>query len=269
MDGPLSECRHKIERAKEHCRALYSEIKRFLDSQPYSLIPEYDAETATYLFKLKIAEPIPQARWALIVGDCVHNARSSLDYIAWRLAGSKLPDRQTFFPIYATEIGFIQNVIKHRQLDTRIHQDAFIEIRNCQPYLRGHPQEDHLWFLQELDARDKHKLLTMTGTMTHGGRSGVIWAPVGDVCSDTIWNLDTRLDDGAKIAEVRFPIGTRQSEVNVEIQPIYDIAFERGIFGRPSRAYPVDTYLSKIIKTVDNIIIRFENLLIRNPDWLP
>ena len=49
--------------------------------------------------------------------------------------------------------------------------------------------------------------------------------------------------------------------------PIFDIAFERGILA-VDRDYPVNTYISKIIKTVDDTIIRFEELLSRNPDWI-
>jgi hypothetical protein len=264
MDSPLLECRQKLERAKEHCRAVNSEIRRFLDSKPYSLIPEYNAETATYFFKLKITEPIPQAQWALIIGDCVHNARSSLDYIAWKLAGSELTDWNTLFPICKTLPEFNKSV--NRRL-SRIHQEALIEIQKCQPCTKPHPETEHLWFLQELDARDKHKLLTMTQTITHAGTSTRYWS--GDGSSETFWNLDGRLDNDAIVAEVRFPIGTTQSDVhNVDINPIYDIAFERGILA-PRRAYPVNTYLSKIIKTVDDIIIRFEGLLVRNPHWIP
>ena len=95
----LKECWHKLDRAKEHLKALDEEIGVFLDSKPAVVVREYDAQLPRYLFRVKSMRAIPQARWALIIGDCVHNLRSALDYIAWRLAGSDHEDRRTLFPI--------------------------------------------------------------------------------------------------------------------------------------------------------------------------
>src|SRR5208282_3300584 len=160
-DSLLRECWQKIGRAEEHLNAITPEMRAFLDSKPFATDEGYDSKQSKYLLKLKILKPIPQDRWALMIGDCVHNARCALDYVAWRLAGSKLNDRSTLFPIYETQPGF-DKMIERRKLKNRIHPDALREIARCQPYMRAYPQMEPLWLLEELVARDKHKLLSMT-----------------------------------------------------------------------------------------------------------
>jgi hypothetical protein len=107
MTAPLlTDCWGKLERAEGHFKVLKAEVMSYLESKPFAMIEEFNSEQAKYLFKLKIIKPIPQFPWALIVGDCVHNARSALDYLAWRLAGSDLADKATIFPIKAAEPDF-------------------------------------------------------------------------------------------------------------------------------------------------------------------
>jgi hypothetical protein len=259
-ESVLLDCRHKIERAKEHDRALYKEIRGFLDTHPYSLVETYDREHFKYLCKLKIVKPIPQVELALIIGDCVHNARTALDYIAWRLAGSHFLDRNTLFPIYETQSEF-EEMASRRKLDLRIHPDALTAIRAVQPYKRAEPKNDHLWFLQELDARDKHKLLTMTQTHCRGARFG----SRGDRTEVRV-SYGT-LDDGAVVAEIQFPIGTPESKVKVDAEPLFDIAFERGILGE-DRDFPVSNYIHQIIYRVINVVSQFEELITANPRWI-
>jgi len=39
---------------------------------------------------------------SLMIGDCVHNMRAALDYIAWELAGYDIKETTTMFPICGT-----------------------------------------------------------------------------------------------------------------------------------------------------------------------
>ena len=258
-ESVLLECRHKIDRAKEHDRALYKEIRGFLDTQPYSVVKEYDDKQFKYLLKLKIGEPIPQTRLALIIGDCVHNARTALDYIAWRLTGSSLADRSTIFPIYKSRPGF-DAMVSRRHLVTRMHPDALAAIRDVQPYTRFEPEKDLLWFLQELDTRDKHKLLTMTQAHSHGG----YFKAEGHEELRIIYG---GLNEGATVAEVTYPAETPQSEMKVDAQLLFDVAFERGILGE-DRDFPVTNYVPQIIHRVINVLSQFEGLITANPNWI-
>jgi hypothetical protein len=261
-ESVLVESRYKIARAKEHDRVLYAEIRKFLNANPYTLIKEYDREQSRYLLKLKIDEPMPQGRWGLIIGDCVHNLRSALDYIAWRLARSLASDRITLFPIYDTQAEF-EEMASRRRLDLRIHPDAVAAIRDVQPYKRAKPKDDLLWFLQELDARDKHKLINMTQTQAAGGF-------VGAPASEQIKVAYGGMDDGAIVAEIKFPSGTPQSEMKVKIKPRFDIAFERGILSPDGLegGFPVNTYIPQIINRVIKVTLEFERLITANPHWI-
>lgn len=256
----LEECWHKIRRAHEHLNALAAEVSAFLDSEPYAILEQYDREHFKYLFRVKILKAIPEVDWSLMIGDCVHNARSALDYLAWRLAGSDLRDRKTCFPIYLSRADFDSASWRLQ----RIHPDALLEIRKLQPYTRPNPHVDLLWFLQELDARDKHKLLSMAQA-TNSGSFRVSVMHRGGVRGDVRTHKGA-LHDGAIIAEVIFPAGTQEPEVKVEGTFLFHIVFEEGVIG--IRPYPVRVYLAKILDAVEDVIRRFERLISENPQWI-
>lgn len=256
----LVECRHKIERANEHSRILYWEVRNFLATEPYTLIRKYDRKHAQYLLKLKIVKPIPQIQFALIIGDCLHNARTALDYIAWRLAGSKIADTSTLFPIYIRQSRF-DDMVKRRQLAHVFHPDALNAIRDVQPYKRFEPEKDLLWLLQDLDAKDKHKLLTMTQAHSFGGQ----FTAMGGAEIRVTYG---RLDEGTIVARVKFPCGTPESEMKVHTQPLFDVAFESAVAGS-AQSFPVNSYLPQIIMRVINVVTQFENSITANPHWIP
>jgi hypothetical protein len=252
----LLESRHKIGRAEKHLELLATKIDTFTEGDPYTVSKEYNSEQSKYLFKLKIGKSIPQVDWALDIGDCVHNIRSALDYLAWRLAGSNLADRTTIFPIYRKPSDFDSAIWRL----SRIHKDALVEMRSLQPYAGAHPKENLLWLLQELDARDKHKLLTITQTRSRGGRFMV---QTLDGSSGVIEFNESSLNDGAIVAEVAFPTGTPQSKVKVEGTLLFDITFQPEISTRSVRGL-----LGNIIPVVKDVILRFEGLLTTNPHWV-
>jgi hypothetical protein len=95
----LDEARLKFRRGKEHLKALDDEFRRFHANETNGVVCEYDPERRQYVGRFKIFRPIPQHSWGLLLGDSVHNLRSALDYIAWRLAGSDPTDLKTLFPI--------------------------------------------------------------------------------------------------------------------------------------------------------------------------
>jgi hypothetical protein len=256
----LAECWHKIGRAQIHLQALTTKIDAFLKAKPYAVVQEYDSEHAKYVFKLKIVKAIPQIELGLMIGDCVHNLRTALDYIAWRLAGSDLADRASFFPIHICLDHFNGGLYRLK----RIHKDAISEIRGLQPYTTSKPEADMLWLLQELDARDKHKLITVTQTTAYGMRFTV--DEFTDRYGDIRIHRGVGLDDGAMVAEISVPKGSPQSKVEVE-GFAFDMKIEGGIdiFKR----YPVGMVLAQIKSRVEEVITRFERLITDHPDWIP
>ena len=101
MNGPsLEGVFLKLGRAQEHLDTLDAEIGRYFAQKPYMAIREYDPQ-GNRLAGLSITQG-PPAYLSLIIGDYLHNARATLDYLAWQLvrASGHKPTPQTKFPIF-------------------------------------------------------------------------------------------------------------------------------------------------------------------------
>jgi hypothetical protein len=94
----LSGCRAKVDRSREHLQALHDEIAG--TSYTAEFASEEDPFGNINIVVTQIDEtPI---RWGTLIGDVVHNARSSLDHLACALnreRGDNCEDPQTAFPI--------------------------------------------------------------------------------------------------------------------------------------------------------------------------
>ena len=77
---PLYGCLLKMRRAGEHFDALQKYIKEFLDSEPYKTI--HEPEWNQYIVRVRVHKRPPH-EWSPIIGDIVHNTRSTLDHLAW------------------------------------------------------------------------------------------------------------------------------------------------------------------------------------------
>jgi hypothetical protein len=173
MGDPLEECWLKLHRGEEHLNFLNTEVQRFFASHPDMVAREYCREELKGFVQAQFSGTCPlwathhpfqhscYAHWALIIGDCVHNARSALDYLAWRLAGSDMADIHTQFPICNSIDKWLGFQWRYQRHPITLLAHAYIA--TLQPYTRLDANYIALWLLQELDALDKHKLLAMTG----------------------------------------------------------------------------------------------------------
>ncbi len=250
----LNEARDKVRRAKERFYVLDMQLQTFWESNPYPIVHEYDSKESKNLFRLKMRRPAPLRDWALIIGDAVHNARAALDYIAWRLAGSVPGDTSTSFPICSCLDSF-KNASKSRL--KKLLPDAIAAIGELQPYLRPNVKESALWLLEELDRRDKHRLLTPIQCFSTTSKVVVRAAlPV------TVPMMPgSRLEDNAVIVEVG---GPPNPNVDMELELSLDILFERGLVSETAD-YEVRQCLINIFEAVDIVIGRFNWLITRNP----
>jgi hypothetical protein len=251
----LDEARAKLLRGKTHLYLLEAELMAFWESKPYPIVYEYDAKNSKNLFRLKIERRAPVVEWGLIIGDAVHNARSALDYIAWRLAGSVLADRHTFCDSSAS---FDKSARGNRL--SRVHPEAIKAIREFQPYTRPDPKHSALWLLEELDRRDKHKLLTPIQCLSKASKIAIY-----DPLPVTLpFKLGSRLEDNAVIVEVP---GPPNPHVHMELELSIDILFERGLIS-DTADFEIRGNLFKLFEGLDEIIARFNASISRNPHWL-
>src|ERR1035437_8630899 len=160
MNHPLDGERLKVDRAQEYLDALKIAIAKYVESDPCMVIVENDS-AGNLAPRTEISyESDPGLR--TIIGDCLSNSRSALDYIVWELA-SRYAGRELvvppfgtdkpYFPIYVVPnkcVGYINSLSQYN-----IPAGALDEIRAVQPYFGGYQP---LCFLHLLVNSDKHRL---------------------------------------------------------------------------------------------------------------
>lgn len=160
--------RLKIQRAKNHIDDLEEAIRAFIKSKPYTIgtKPHPVAEIEHTTLFVSTIEQVPFAL-SLIVGDAVHNLRSSLDHLAWQLveAGGGIPNTDTYFPICETAHQFASAI--GRGDVSKMRTGAESVVLSLQPCTTG---DTTLVMLNELDRIDKHRLLiAVASTMDKWG----------------------------------------------------------------------------------------------------
>ncbi len=167
MDASLEGVKLKIARAAEHLEELSKEVKDYLDSQPYEVVAEARQEDNPLLV-CKVHRQ-PPLRLSLLLGDFLHNLRSSLDHLAWQLvlASDGTPETLTSFPIYARRRKYKEFKKKNDTASGvvgEISEKAARLVEKAQPYNNedGTPPEDLLWILNKLNNIDKHGQLNIS-----------------------------------------------------------------------------------------------------------
>src|SRR5690242_15811946 len=93
----------KVSRASEQILQLAGNIQAFLGTNPYTIVREIDYEAGRMAFRTKVREPCPPI-WSVLVGECLHNLRSALDYMIWDLViletGAPPVVTKSQFPIF-------------------------------------------------------------------------------------------------------------------------------------------------------------------------
>jgi hypothetical protein len=163
----------KLGRAREHLKEVEAEIECWTRDDGYTMAVHPDPEPPRYVIR---AENIrePDDALALRVGDCLHNARAALEYVAYALgnagAGGEMDEnqaRRSSFPIVGDvdRDGFRgrgPDLFEERapQMLATVNSEAREAIKRLQPYNDGDIWEYHgLWVLGELARLDRHRFL--------------------------------------------------------------------------------------------------------------
>ena len=87
MNDRLKDARAKLDRADLHIQDLRSKILRAGNGDPYTipLVEELDEDTGALHLRVAADRTEPET-WGLIIGDALHNLRSSLESAWWQLA---------------------------------------------------------------------------------------------------------------------------------------------------------------------------------------
>lgn len=136
--------------------------------QKYPVKGKLDRKTGKYVYRLMDAPPLP-IEVKLIAGDCIHNLRSALDHLAYRLVcvstNSIGPFDDVNFPVGDSPKIFKS---KLKAIKKRLKPAAIKMLKQIEAYPRGRGKE--IWQLHRLNNIDKHRLL-LTVTSQNRSRS--------------------------------------------------------------------------------------------------
>jgi hypothetical protein len=160
MSDPLADARHKLGRAEVHLAELAAELRSIgSESDAYSVTLEKDDEPRRWTIWGERRNLRPEV--ALIVGDCVHNLRSSLDYLVWPLTNRKGKRKAGFPTVMKRSHWYDASAWMNYGLT---NADAIEVIHRFQPYHSGSdPEQEPLGRLNILWNHDKHQRLLLTG----------------------------------------------------------------------------------------------------------
>ena len=153
----------KLARALRHIHDLEVEAERWLAKPPIRLHYTADLATAEKLILAELLEPVP-GELSAITGDALHNLRSALDNLVYDLAlahtGDPLPDdiaKGSAFPVLDDKKSSTASTLDRKLRG--VHPDVRALIEEMQPYNPDYGgQRSLLWILNDLNAKDKHRL---------------------------------------------------------------------------------------------------------------
>lgn len=249
MPEPLQGVKVKLRRAREHLDAFA------LDAQLYVEEAFVTSRFVTdggrlHEYRVRCVKP-PPLIWGALIGDCLHNMRSALDYLVYDLASASVAPRSLVsaersackFPIHHSAASFDNEVATMPFLS----EEIVSRIRGVQPFHRGGgaSHADPLAILQRLNNQDKHRLLHTTGFALE-------WSAYN---KPTVPHNPTfhggRLDHGQRVAIFEFddPL----PDYDVEFDPRFQVVIESHGLANQG-AWRV---LNQILVKIDNEVAPF------------
>ena len=125
----------------------------------------------------KVVFPPPPEMTPAIIGDIIHNIRTSLDHMASEMARLKgRPDKHVYFP-FGEDANGLERMIEDKNF-TYCGADAVDLLRTLKPYRQGNVE---LRAIHDLDVLDKHReLLPEPGILPGGVKSFEPTGPLVD-----------------------------------------------------------------------------------------
>jgi hypothetical protein len=242
MPGSIACVRDKIFRAIFHGKCIEPELVRYFKSNPGAMVREPDStlDAPTFVFRPKGDVP---ALIRFIIGDCLQNLRSSLDYLVWELvlANNNDPGKYNMFPICDTPAAFKKERDKRDRL-LGVHPDAITLIEALQPYHLGKDREKSiLWVLNELTNFNKHRRVLLTAL--RAARSNI------DVVNidGELWGSGSipTFDGDAKIGPPSSP-----AEMQMNTQLLACVTFDEGSAKGMEITLCLDEWLKYVLNSV-------------------
>ena len=239
FEGPFL----KVERANQHIKYLEVLLKRYIRENTKVLSPKNQERM------LKLGRPITTVHadkhTSTVLGDAVHNLRSSLDHAYCILikANGRMPDRYSTFPFGHTWVS-IKGMIDGKK-DLVPHQDVIDFIRDiAQPHKGGNLR---LYDLHELDITDKHKIILPVSSDIFMSKMRLV-NPDGTTYS-TLTNISLGGNKGSHLH-----VEGRAIVYDCDIDSAFDITFDKG------QPFEGEGILETIQLLRNNVLITLEGL---------
>jgi hypothetical protein len=239
----------KIDQAERHFGRLERETERVFPGHFYTIAPEIHGQGTRHIFNADSPPTIPP-EWSAIVGDCIHNLRTSLDHLAYELVRvcNGTPNQHTAFPIMDAppEDGSLPSI------SGRVTTEVSEVLKVVQPYSGGQPGRG-LRLIRDLDNIDKHRRLVVIVATTDATLSTAIGGdPNAPPPSTTIFT-GRPLEHGKQIAVVTYERPFLHPDPNLKF--MVDVSLGEGrLCSSPVRA--MFGALSYLVR--DDILPRFE-----------
>lgn len=207
---------------------------------------ESSADKPTFSWVLR--KPIP-VQLGLIAGDCLQNARSSLDYLIWELvlAAKHHPGDRHMFPICTTGASF-KKALKSGRLEN-IDPAAIAVVDTLQPYQAGEMDSPAvpLAVLDNLVNVNKHRRVLLTVVRSIPKDSMLTIRVAGDE-----WGVPTRAMMNPNAPEYGKRLTIEQMNSNAAL--VAFVALDEG----PGKGVEVTILLDALLKFVaDEVVAEF------------
>lgn len=246
---PLEGAFLKVERAKVHIDELNAAIRGFFDRKPYRVVIKQGPNPQQHLWVVEIREPLP-SNLAPIIGDAVHNMRSTLDLLACacvRANGKSLDG--VYFPIAKSPKGVEASIKKaHIQRASKQVVEVF---KTLEVYPGG--KHEAISVVHALDRADKHRLLIPVVNLASFNEVLHIG---GEIIYPGLENWLFRLEDGAEVFRTDKVVYSKQ--VDDEVNAAFHIVFGKD---QPFYGKPVIPTLKSSMEIVEAIIKLFDGVI--------
>jgi hypothetical protein len=259
MDYSLDDAKDKLRWAIHHFEILRPEIEAFEKRDNHSFSVNLDRDEGAYTFHVHGLEPV-DPDWGLVLGDCIHNARTALDYLMVQLfaRATQQDPRETtgvLFPISSEPGNFrsLPGVVEARKVQSlsgylaRIEELQTYNILNPSvwqlfnadgKWSPPYPIADPLAQLQQLDIVDKHRVVhaVWAGVSVIKGLASPDPWPSGFAHVASSITAEP-LIDGAEIGcwlfETPLPSDWEPSQVDMKSRFPIEVAFDKQAISKP------------------------------------
>ena len=213
----------KVWRAEGHRETLNGMFKSVTDGHLYTTFDVKIKHQGLQHVYYAVDPPAIPDSFVGVLGDCLHNLRSSLDHLACQLARLQGDDSdRASFPVFQKRYVIGKNGSKKPSLDINIPPDIRKRLNRIQPY-RGTPLGRRLALLHDLDIRDKHRAMLVVAAAARGTTMRLMAGghPTGAKVKGRVTRVSRKpLEDGKPCVTFSYP------DPQLEVDPYLKVAVQ-------------------------------------------